>query len=92
MVVDEEKSKQWGELDSDILGQSAGLCMVHIATIQIHQDRVMVRDNLGFKFQNSSLVDYFLEQDVPFGGFGDERVDLCGGSFEVAGIVEPRLK
>lgn len=45
--------------------------------------------HLSLSLQNTSVLNDFLQEDVPFGAFGHQGIDLRRGSFEVFGVVEP---
>lgn len=48
--------------------------------------------HLSLSLQNTSVLNDFLQEDVPFGAFGHQGIDLRRGSFEVFGVVEPGLE
>jgi hypothetical protein len=44
--------------------------------------------NLGFKLEDPRRINHLFEEDVPFCGLYDERVDLRRGGFEGSRIVQ----
>jgi hypothetical protein len=48
--------------------------------------------NLGFKLQYPRIINNLFEENVPFCGLDDERVNLRWGGFEGSRVVEAGLE